>query len=163
MSRPSASSIAPNRPEQLIMSLAQVSRKVVKSVYAVSDCLIFKSYEIVSEHQGACYSILQTEQAEGVGARVRRTIGTPGLRNLSQYSVLPRGSIPSNMSSKLSIVLLWVITIAPFLMLDHFNVGPGAGFPDHPHRGQGKASINFHFASSPFPPCSVIYVDRNSY
>jgi quercetin 2,3-dioxygenase len=21
-------------------------------------------------------------------------------------------------------------------MLDHFNVGPGAGFPDHPHRGQ---------------------------
>lgn len=26
--------------------------------------------------------------------------------------------------------------LTPFLMLDHFNVGPGAGFPDHPHRGQ---------------------------
>ncbi|PKX90961.1 pirin family protein [Aspergillus novofumigatus IBT 16806] len=24
----------------------------------------------------------------------------------------------------------------PFLMLDHFSVGHGAGFPDHPHRGQ---------------------------
>src|SRR5580704_2538195 len=47
------------------------------------------------------------EQSEGVGARVRRTIGTRSLRNLS-----------------------------PFLMLDHFSVPHGAGFPDHPHRGQ---------------------------
>ncbi|KAF4241922.1 hypothetical protein CNMCM6805_003459 [Aspergillus fumigatiaffinis] len=50
---------------------------------------------------------LAIEQAEGAGARVRRSIGTPKLRNFS-----------------------------PFLMLDHFNVGRGAGFPDHPHRGQ---------------------------
>lgn len=48
-----------------------------------------------------------TEQAEGAGARVRRSIGTPRMRNFS-----------------------------PFLLLDHFNVPPGAGFPDHPHRGQ---------------------------
>ncbi|KAK4213261.1 RmlC-like cupin domain-containing protein [Rhypophila decipiens] len=47
------------------------------------------------------------EQSEGAGARVRRSIGTPSLRNLS-----------------------------PFLMLDHFSIRPGAGFPDHPHRGQ---------------------------
>lgn len=47
------------------------------------------------------------EQSEGVGARVRRSIGTPQLRNFS-----------------------------PFLMLDHFSVAPGAGFPDHTHRGQ---------------------------
>ncbi|KAJ5475081.1 pirin-like protein [Penicillium diatomitis] len=47
------------------------------------------------------------EQSEGAGARVRRSIGTPSLRNLS-----------------------------PFLMLDHFTIGKGAGFPDHPHRGQ---------------------------
>jgi quercetin 2,3-dioxygenase len=47
------------------------------------------------------------EQTEGVGARIRRSIGTPKLRHLS-----------------------------PFLMLDHFTVYPGAGFPDHPHRGQ---------------------------
>ncbi|KUI67691.1 Pirin-like protein [Cytospora mali] len=52
-------------------------------------------------------TFLAVEQAEGAGARVRRSIGTPQLRNFS-----------------------------PFLMLDHFNVKPGAGFPDHPHRGQ---------------------------
>lgn len=50
---------------------------------------------------------LAIEQAEGAGARVRRSVGTPSLRNFS-----------------------------PFLMLDHFSIKPGAGFPDHPHRGQ---------------------------
>jgi redox-sensitive bicupin YhaK (pirin superfamily) len=52
-------------------------------------------------------SFLAAETAEGVGATVRRSIGTPSLKNFS-----------------------------PFLMLDHFNISPGAGFPDHPHRGQ---------------------------
>lgn len=52
-------------------------------------------------------TLLAREQAEGAGATVRRSIGTPQLRNLP-----------------------------PFLMLDHFNVAKGAGFPDHPHRGQ---------------------------
>ena len=52
-------------------------------------------------------AFLAVEQAEGQGARVRRSIGTPNLRNFS-----------------------------PFLMLDHFKIFPGAGFPDHPHRGQ---------------------------
>ena len=52
-------------------------------------------------------AFLAVEQAEGRGARVRRSIGTPKLRNFS-----------------------------PFLMLDHFTISPGAGFPDHPHRGQ---------------------------
>jgi redox-sensitive bicupin YhaK (pirin superfamily) len=50
---------------------------------------------------------LAVEQSEGAGARVRRSIGTPHLRSAN-----------------------------PFLMLDHFSVKPGAGFPDHPHRGQ---------------------------
>lgn len=52
-------------------------------------------------------AFLAISQSEGVGAQVRRSIGTPQLRNFS-----------------------------PFLMLDHFSVSPGAGFPDHPHRGQ---------------------------
>ncbi|KAI9681209.1 MAG: hypothetical protein M1817_002491 [Caeruleum heppii] len=52
-------------------------------------------------------AFLAVEQSEGVGAKVRRSIGTPRLRNFS-----------------------------PFLMLDHFAVPFGAGFPDHPHRGQ---------------------------
>ena len=51
-------------------------------------------------------AFLAIEQSEGVGARVRRSIGTAKLRNFS-----------------------------PFLMLDHFTVYPGAGFPDHVHRG----------------------------
>jgi quercetin 2,3-dioxygenase len=60
---------------------------------------------------------LAVEQAEGAGARVRRSIGTPQLRNFS-----------------------------PFLMLDHFNVKPGAGFPDHPHRGQETITYILHGA-----------------
>ncbi|KAL2759532.1 hypothetical protein ACRALDRAFT_1060418 [Sodiomyces alcalophilus JCM 7366] len=58
---------------------------------------------------------LAVEQAEGAGARVRRSIGTPQLRNLS-----------------------------PFLMLDHFSIKPGAGFPDHPHRGQETITYLLH-------------------
>ncbi|BAM82367.1 probable pirin [Cyanidioschyzon merolae strain 10D] len=46
------------------------------------------------------------EQQDGVGARVRRSIGTPSLGRLD-----------------------------PFLLLDHFHVKPPGGFPDHPHRG----------------------------
>jgi len=49
---------------------------------------------------------LSQEQSEGAGARVRRSIGRPELRNVD-----------------------------PFLMLDEFKVPLPAGFPDHPHRG----------------------------
>lgn len=47
-------------------------------------------------------------QSEGRGAKVRRSIGRPELKNLD-----------------------------PFLMLDEFQGSSteGAGFPDHPHRG----------------------------
>lgn len=51
-------------------------------------------------------TILSVEQVEGVGARVRRSIGRQELRNLD-----------------------------PFLLLDEFRVSKPAGFPDHPHRG----------------------------
>ncbi|KAF9136910.1 hypothetical protein BG015_002951 [Linnemannia schmuckeri] len=51
-------------------------------------------------------AVLSEEQAEGQGARVRRSIGRPELRNHD-----------------------------PFLMLDEFLVGKNGGFPDHPHRG----------------------------
>jgi len=57
-------------------------------------------------------AFLAIEQAEGAGARVRRSIGTPQLRNFT-----------------------------PFLMLDHFYIKPGAGFPDHPHRGQETITV----------------------
>lgn len=51
-------------------------------------------------------TVLSVEQSEGVGAKVRRSIGRPELRNLD-----------------------------PFLMLDEFKGGRPGGFPDHPHRG----------------------------
>merc|ERR1711892_428641 len=52
--------------------------------------------------------VLSKWQSEGRGARVRRSIGRPELRNLD-----------------------------PFLMLDEFegSAKDGGGFPDHPHRG----------------------------
>lgn len=50
--------------------------------------------------------ILSVEQSEGVGARVRRSVGRPELRQFD-----------------------------PFLLLDEFKVKKPAGFPDHPHRG----------------------------
>ena len=52
--------------------------------------------------------VLSKWQSEGRGARVRRSIGRPELRNLD-----------------------------PFLLLDEFegSGAEGAGFPDHPHRG----------------------------
>ncbi|KAI9272517.1 RmlC-like cupin domain-containing protein [Sporodiniella umbellata] len=51
-------------------------------------------------------SVLSREQMDGVGAKVYRSIGSNGLRNLD-----------------------------PFLMLDEFDVRAPGGFPDHPHRG----------------------------
>jgi hypothetical protein len=59
-------------------------------------------------------SFLAVEQSEGAGARVRRSVGTPKLRNFS-----------------------------PFLMLDHFAIPPGAGFPD-------RAFPKSFYSSSPY-------------
>lgn len=52
------------------------------------------------------------EQAEGVGARVRRSIGTMRMRHFS-----------------------------PFLMFDHFASNGKGGFPEHPHLGQETITL----------------------
>ncbi|XP_033106609.1 pirin-like [Anneissia japonica] len=62
------------------------------------------SYWTMSRH--IVKRVLSVEQAEGMGARVRRSVGRPELRNLD-----------------------------PFLLLDEGRVKKPAGFPDHPHRG----------------------------
>ncbi|KAG0090520.1 hypothetical protein BGZ93_011216 [Podila epicladia] len=62
---------------------------------------------IARQSRSIVKAILSREQAEGVGARVRRSIGRPELRNHD-----------------------------PFLMLDEFkSENSTGGFPDHPHRG----------------------------
>ncbi|KAK7980491.1 retrograde regulation protein 2 [Apiospora arundinis] len=71
----------------------------------------------MSVSRGIQKVFLAVETAEGAGAKVRRSIGTPQLRNFS-----------------------------PFLMLDHFSIKPGAGFPDHPHRGQETITYLLHGA-----------------
>ncbi|KAG8905817.1 hypothetical protein FRB99_008182 [Tulasnella sp. 403] len=56
-------------------------------------------------------SVEAVETAEGQGATVRRSLGRGGINRLD-----------------------------PFIMLDQFYLKPGAGFPDHPHRGQATVT-----------------------
>jgi redox-sensitive bicupin YhaK (pirin superfamily) len=76
-------------------------------VISPSEPLNIPALDAMATPRAVRMAFLAIEQAEGAGARVRRSIGTHKLRNFS-----------------------------PFLMLDHFTIGKGAGFPDHPHRGQ---------------------------
>ncbi|KAG2726168.1 hypothetical protein I3843_01G097800 [Carya illinoinensis] len=62
-------------------------------------------------------TVLATEQPEGDGAVVRRSIGRRELRSLD-----------------------------PFLLLDHFSVSPPGGFHDHPHRGFETVTYMFQGA-----------------
>ncbi|THH12746.1 hypothetical protein EW146_g7405 [Bondarzewia mesenterica] len=66
---------------------------------------------IQSVSRSVMKKVLAIETEEGAGAMVRRSIGGMTLRNLT-----------------------------PFLMLDHFHISKGAGFPDHPHRGQATVT-----------------------
>lgn len=111
--------IANNYKENITAILAKLTRQTVPSFYKhLPSTRPFLGLPIIPPHYTTQASDMSTpraihkaflavEQSEGAGARVRRSIGTPKLRNFS-----------------------------PFLMLDHFSVSPGAGFPDHPHRGQ---------------------------
>ena len=70
---------------------------------------VFNQFCVISNKMKKIENIVESKwQSEGRGARVRRSIGRPELRDLD-----------------------------PFLMLDEFsgNAKNGAGFPDHPHRG----------------------------
>ncbi|XP_077970481.1 pirin-like [Styela clava] len=80
--------------------MAQLSLKFCEDCKETSNILSSKMIRKVKN------TILSVEQAEGVGARVRRSVGGAQLRNLD-----------------------------PFLLLDEFRVKPPAGFPEHPHRG----------------------------
>jgi redox-sensitive bicupin YhaK (pirin superfamily) len=104
--------------------LSKISNKLSKHIKPITNTLfhttnmstttMFRGLPVIPDEpftteapRKIAKSFLAVEQSEGAGARVRRSVGTPKLRNFS-----------------------------PFLMLDHFAIPPGAGFPDHPHRGQ---------------------------
>ncbi|CAF0922068.1 unnamed protein product [Didymodactylos carnosus] len=65
-----------------------------------------QSHAPIAKNESSTTLGLVKEQSEGVGARVRRSIGTNAVKHID-----------------------------PFLMLDEFSVNAPAGFPDHPHRG----------------------------
>ncbi|KDR81564.1 hypothetical protein GALMADRAFT_239588 [Galerina marginata CBS 339.88] len=69
------------------------------------------SLKVTTTSRFVVKNVLAVETPEGAGALVRRSIGSMKLRNLT-----------------------------PFLLLDHFHVQEGAGFPDHPHRGQATVT-----------------------
>ncbi|GAV48025.1 hypothetical protein ZYGR_0I03220 [Zygosaccharomyces rouxii] len=77
--------------------------------YQFNDGIMSKSISVRS----VLKNFIAIEQEEGVGARVRRSIGTMKMRRFP-----------------------------PFLMLDDFFVKPPAGFPDHPHHGQETITYN---------------------
>lgn len=76
--------------------------------------------------RGIAKAFKAIEKAEGAGAKVRRSVGVPQLRNFS-----------------------------PFLMLDHFSVGVGAGFPDHPHRSVSSCLWRHRCQRADNPPAEA--------
>ncbi|KAG1827375.1 RmlC-like cupin domain-containing protein [Suillus subaureus] len=75
--------------------------------------------------------VLSIDTPEGAGARVRRSIGSASLRNLT-----------------------------PFLLLDHFHITEGAGFPDHPHRGQATVTYMLEGSSRHEIPQDILGPSR---
>lgn len=81
--------------------------------------------------------VLSVEQSEGVGARVRRSIGR---KEVGLFRLHRRGS-SSHLVFKTETICVGCFffsqlrNLDPFLLLDEFCVRKPAGFPDHPHRG----------------------------
>lgn len=63
-------------------------------------------------HRTILKHFIPTFRSEGVGAKVRRSIGVPEMQKFS-----------------------------PFVMLDHFQVKAPAGFEQHPHHGQETITL----------------------
>ncbi|CAI8037982.1 Pirin-like protein [Geodia barretti] len=90
----------------LALADSQVTTVDSRGIWSFSSTGVKEEREMSGPARAIVKKVLSVEQAEGVGARVRRSVGRPELRNLD-----------------------------PFLMLDEFKVTKPAGFPDHPHRG----------------------------
>lgn len=98
-------------PEQNDSTLKMAAVSVSRSV--VKKVLAVETPEVRYSwlERHELYRTELTLSSQGAGALVRRSIGTMKLKNLT-----------------------------PFLLLDHFHVSKGAGFLDHPHRGQATVT-----------------------
>ena len=98
----------------------------------------FENSETMSKAARAIVKkVLSIEQAEGVGARVRRSVGRQEVHRLHVYTLErenPNLTSPTH-SLMVCITSMQLRNLDPFLMLDEFKVRKPAGFPDHPHRG----------------------------
>jgi quercetin 2,3-dioxygenase len=94
-------------PQDIANLATRAFSRTTKSITTTTTNSFHRSISNMTAPRTIQKTFLAREQSEGAGARVRRSIGTMQQKHLS-----------------------------PFLMLDHFNVPYGAGFPDHPHRGQ---------------------------
>jgi redox-sensitive bicupin YhaK (pirin superfamily) len=88
-----------------------ISRAVTHGKTTMSNSNNIKTVPL---HREVLVAMPAEEVSEGVGARVRRSIGTSSMKHFT-----------------------------PFLVLDHFKISPDAGFPDHPHRGQETITYLF--------------------
>lgn len=95
--------------KQLFSFLQGEQKSKEPTIYQYNEDAMSKSLQL----RTVLKNFIAIEQEEGVGARVRRSIGTMKMRRF-----------------------------APFLMLDDFFIKPPAGFPDHPHHGQETITYN---------------------
>ncbi|KAG8728666.1 hypothetical protein FRC12_021585 [Ceratobasidium sp. 428] len=104
--------ISPELVVQTISSIAHLNLGAISTVRQPPKSFPnFETMATQSVSRSVVKKVYAAETPEGAGAIVRRSIGSMSLRNLS-----------------------------PFLMLDHFHLTPGSGFPDHPHRGQATVT-----------------------
>uniref|UniRef100_A0A9L0IKL6 Uncharacterized protein n=1 Tax=Equus asinus TaxID=9793 RepID=A0A9L0IKL6_EQUAS len=125
--------LAHNFRDKWVLELVDHQRSLLmpgsSACSAQQQSTFFLAFNMASSKK-VTLSVLSREQSEGVGARVRRSIGRPELKNLD-----------------------------PFLLFDEFKGGRPGGFPDHPHRGfetktQTNRKVERRYQNAPALPPS---------
>ena len=86
-----------------------------------------------------------------MGARVRRSIGRPELRNFDPFLMV--------ICLRTTYHIITAVRVFAVLQLDEFRVAAPAGFPDHPHRFASPArcsDLTFPCFRVLLSTCSVV-------